>query len=111
VLYKASVIARSYRRRVEALIDAYRAVDGVRGAARTVSRLNRSSRVGDRLVKAGVALVVFPEPIVSDLFGSLLIAAGLFLKKRTSGATLDDLRVEASETIRALKRIRDGLAL
>jgi hypothetical protein len=110
-VHKASEISQSQRRRVEALIDAYRTVDGMRNATRAVSRLNMSNRVGDKMVKAGVALVVFPEPFVSDLFGSLLIGAGLFLKKRSSGATLDDLKMKASETLHELKKIREGLEL
>ncbi|MEM3672675.1 MAG: hypothetical protein QW468_00395 [Candidatus Bathyarchaeia archaeon] len=38
------------------------------------------------LIKLGVAFVVFPEPIISDLVGTLLIAAGTVqqgIKRRT----------------------------
>ncbi|MEM2915303.1 MAG: hypothetical protein QXH91_07895, partial [Candidatus Bathyarchaeia archaeon] len=35
---------------------------------------------GSRLIAAGIALIAFPDPTISDLVGAALVAAGLMKK-------------------------------
>ncbi len=60
------------------------------------------------LIKAGLALVVFPEPIVSDMLGTTLIAAGAIQEgiKRQS-IYLDDLPKALKSTLRELKSAKE----
>ena len=60
------------------------------------------------LIKAGVALLVFPEPIVSDLLGTSLIAAGAIHQgiKRQS-IYLDDLPKALKKTMREVKAAKE----
>jgi hypothetical protein len=59
----------------ESYIDFIDAMKGTAKEARTTKKL-WSSGNNSFLVKLGLALIVFPEPVVSDLLGTLLIAAG-----------------------------------
>ncbi len=48
------------------------------GTVREVKASKRLWNNGDKpwLIRLGLALIVFPEPVLSDVLGSLLIAAG-----------------------------------
>jgi hypothetical protein len=50
----------------------------VRTATNSVGTAKKLWKSGNKsiLIKAGLALVVFPEPIVSDMLGTALLAAG-----------------------------------
>jgi len=62
------------------------------------------------LMKAGLALIVFPEPIVSDLLGSALLAAGAVQEGiRRQSIYLDDLPKALKSTLRDLRATRDLL--
>ncbi len=53
------------------------------------------------LIKLGLALIVFPEPLISDILGSLLIAAGTIQE----GLCRRAMRVEdISETFQRIMR-------
>lgn len=60
------------------------------------------------LMKAGLALIVFPEPVVSDVLGTVLLAAGAVqegIKRRS--IYLDDLPKALKSTIRELKLAKE----
>ena len=57
-----------------------------------------------RLVKAGIALVLFPDPTISDLFGYAMIAAG-YLKNRSKRNTAANVCVEFSDTAKRLQEL------
>ena len=60
------------------------------------------------LMKAGLALIVFPEPIVSDILGSALLAAGAVQEGiRRQSIYLDDLPKALKSTLRDLRATRD----
>jgi len=62
------------------------------------------------LMKAGLALIVFPEPIVSDILGSALLAAGAVQEGiRRQSIYLDDLPKALKSTLRDLRAARDLL--
>lgn len=64
---------------VDELNDSYRdfihAMKGTLQESQATKKLWRSGN-NSFLIKLGLALVVFPEPIVSDVVGTFLIAAG-----------------------------------
>jgi hypothetical protein len=53
-------------------------LQSVKGTIRQVKATKKLSKDGKKpiLIKLGLALIVFPEPAVSDILGSILIAAG-----------------------------------
>jgi len=62
------------------------------------------------LMKAGLALIVFPEPIVSDILGTALLAAGAVQEGiRRQSIYLDDLPKALKSTLRGLRATRDIL--
>jgi hypothetical protein len=56
------------------------------------------------LIKAGIALIAFPDPTVSDLVGCMMIAAGL-LKSRTKKYTAVNTCIEFKETMKTLQKL------
>lgn len=70
------IIGQTYR-------EAFNAMNNVPGAIKPVKRLfnDEKSSLGSKLITAGVALIVFPEPIVSEVMGTTLIAAGALMSK------------------------------
>ncbi|MEM2811749.1 MAG: hypothetical protein QXH62_02360 [Candidatus Bathyarchaeia archaeon] len=65
---------------------------------------SRSSNIGSKLITAGMACIVFPEPLFSDVVGSMLIATGMLLKSRR-GPTIADIFKETRRIMVGLKRI------
>ena len=60
------------------------------------------------LIKAGLALIVFPEPIVSDALGTLLLAAGTVQEGiRRQTIYVDDLPKAFQSVMKDLKAIKD----
>jgi hypothetical protein len=55
------------------------------------------------LIKAGIALIAFPDPTVTDMVGCAMIAAGL-LKRRMKKYTAVNAYVEFKETMKALRK-------
>lgn len=70
------VIGQTYR-------EVFNAMNSVSNVIKPVKRLfsDEKSRFGSKLITAGVALIVFPEPIVSDVMGTTLIAAGTLISR------------------------------
>jgi hypothetical protein len=56
------------------------AMRGVAKDSHFVGRLWRESNKG-RLVKIGLALIAFPDPIVTDIVGTILVSAGVIQAK------------------------------
>lgn len=60
------------------------------------------------LIKMGLALVVFPEPIVSDALGTFLLAAGAVQEGiRRRAVYVDDLPKAFQSAMKELKASRD----
>ena len=86
------------------------------GSARTAvhgaGAVNKLYKSGNKslLIKAGLALIVFPEPVVSDVLGTTLLAAGAVQQgiKRQS-IYLDDLPKAFKSVMRDLKSARELL--
>lgn len=62
------------------------------------------------LIKAGLALIAFPDPTISDVLGSALVAAGLIqLKLRNSTLHVEDVYKIFSKVIKELGAIKQCL--
>jgi len=60
------------------------------------------------LIKAGIALLAFPEPFVSDILGSLLIAVGLLkVKMQRSTLYMEDLGKTFPMVLKNLETFRE----
>jgi len=64
------------------------------------------------LIKLGLALIVFPEPIVSDVLGSLLIAAGTIQEGiRRHTLHIEDIPKTFQSVLKELKASRESISL
>lgn len=62
------------------------------------------------LIKAGLALIAFPEPTISDVVGSAMIAAGLIqIKMRNSTLHIDDVYKTFPNVVKELGSIKGHL--
>lgn len=84
----------------------------VEAAANSAGATKKLWRIGNKsfLIKAGLALIVFPEPVVSDMLGTTLLAAGAVQEgiKRQS-IYLDDLPKAFRSAIKDLKSMKESL--
>ena len=59
------------------------------------------------LIKAGLALIAFPDPTISDVIGSAMVAAGLIqLKMRNSALHVDDVYKTFPKVVKELGAIK-----
>jgi len=84
------------------------AADDVRPLKRLIGNPN-AEPVDSWLVKTGIALIAFPDPTISDLIGSIMVAAGL-VKRRTKQLTMADVRIEFRDVTKSLEEIRHELS-
>jgi hypothetical protein len=92
---------------VDMHMDAARSVKTAANSAGAVNKLQKSGNKSF-LIKAGLALIVFPEPIVSDMLGTTLLAAGAIQQgiKRQS-IYLDDLPKAFKSAMKDLKSTKE----
>jgi len=60
------------------------------------------------LIRAGIALVLFPDPTITDLIGGCMIAAGM-LKNRNRQLTVAEVCKEFQETMKKIGNNGRGL--
>ena len=59
------------------------------------------------LIKAGLALIAFPDPTISDVVGSAMVAAGLIqMKMRNSALHVDDVCKTFPRVVKELGSIK-----
>ncbi len=63
-----------------------------------------------KLIAAGIALIAFPDPTVSDILGTSLIAAGV-IKNRMKEPTVADVYQEIQKTAKNLRKMERELLL
>ena len=65
---------------------------------------------GSWLIKAGLALVAFPDPTISDVVGAAMIAAGLIqLKMKNSTLYVEDVYKTFPRVVKELGSIKQTL--
>ena len=76
------------------------------GTLLAIRRLCRENRKG-ALIEIGLACIAFPEPIVSDILGSLLISIGLVQRRmKKSALYIEDVNKNLPHLFKDLKEIR-----
>jgi len=83
-------------------------VDKVRPLKHLIGEPNVKAK-GSWLIKAGMALIAFPDPTVSDFIGAALVAAGL-IKNKMKQITAVDVYRKFREVIGKLEDITQELA-
>jgi nitrogen regulatory protein PII len=79
------------------------AVRGVAKDSHFVGRLWREGNKGN-LVKIGLALIAFPDPIVTDVIGAILVSAGVIQAKiKRSTLHVEDVYKTFPELIKELQ--------
>jgi hypothetical protein len=56
------------------------------------------------LIRAGITLIAFPDPTVTDLIGSMMVTAGV-IKHKMKGLTVADVYSELQDTMKALQEL------
>jgi hypothetical protein len=82
----------------------------LKGTERDARATKRLWKGGNKpfLIKAGLALIVFPEPLVSDALGTLLLAAGTLQEGiRRQAIYVDDLPKAFQSVMKDLKATKD----
>ncbi len=88
------------------------ATNSISSAANNAGSITKLYKSGNKslLIKAGIALIAFPEPVVSDVLGTTLLAAGAIQEGiRRQSIYLDDLPKALKSAMRDLKSARDLL--
>jgi hypothetical protein len=60
------------------------------------------------LIRAGITLIAFPDPTITDLVGSLMVTAGV-IKHKMRGLTVADVCCEFHDTMKALQELTQNL--
>jgi len=85
----------------------------LKGTARDVEAAKKLWRAGNdsRLIKIGVALIVFPEPTpISETIGSCFVAAGVVQKGiRNRAIFLEDIAKTFKNTLKDMWAVKDSL--
>jgi hypothetical protein len=77
--------------------------------AKTAKNLWRKGK-SSRLIKIGLALIAFPDPTISDIIGSALVAAGMVqegIRRRT--IYVEDVYKTFQNTLKEVWNIRESL--
>ena len=92
---------------IETFNDTKQSINATARSAGSASKLSKSGNK-NYLIKAGMALIVFPEPIVSDALGTTLLAAGLIQEGvRRNSIYLDDMPKSLKSAMNSLKAAKD----
>lgn len=99
----ASSVKEVTKDHVQMNADANQTINKTANSAGSINKLYRSGNK-NYLIKAGMALLVFPEPVVSDILGTSLIAAGAIQEGiRRQSIFLDDLPKAFKSAMRDLQ--------
>jgi len=106
-------LASSIKETAETLLSTNaEATSSVKNATNSAGGITKLYKNGNKslLIKAGIALIAFPEPVVSDLLGTTLLAAGAVQAGiRRQSIYLDDLPKAFKSAMKDLKSARDLL--
>jgi len=86
--------------------------DVMMGVAGDLRSLRVLLRRGDNswVIKLGLALIAFPEPVISDIVGSILVSAGvLHAKMKRSALHIEDVPNTLQGVIKDLQLMRRDL--
>ncbi len=103
----ASSVKEISKNHVEMHAEALHSISATATTAGSVKKLYKKGNK-NFLIKAGMALIVFPEPIISDALGTALIAAGVIQEGiRRQSIYLDDLPKAFKSAMKDLRASKD----
>jgi len=83
------------------------ALSGYTGGLRSTQKLWKQGSKSF-LIKAGIAMIAFPDPTISDVIGSAMVAAGLIqMKMRNSALHVDDVYKTFPRVVKELGKIKE----
>lgn len=93
----------------ESYVDLAAALNGTTGTVEGTKKLWRDEK-RSTLIKVGLALIAFPDPTISDVVGSALVAAGLVQEGiRRQTLHVDDVYRTFQQTMRELRNLKAGV--
>lgn len=102
-----STIKEVTKTHVETCSDVKQSVKATQKSAGSVNKLSKNGNK-NYLIKAGMGLIVFPEPIVSEVLGTSLLAAGAIQEGiRRNSIYLEDLPKSLKNALKDLKSTRE----
>jgi len=105
----SDAIQNSALHRVEAARIAYASMQDFVKELKAAQKLWRTGN-NSTLVKLGLLLIAFPDPTVSDILGSALVAAGLIqMKMRNSALHVEDVYKTYPMVLRKLGTLKEIL--
>jgi hypothetical protein len=103
----ASSVKEVAKTHVQMHTDAKQSIQKTTNSASSINKLYKNGNK-NYLIKAGMALIIFPEPIVSDVLGTTLLAAGAIQEGiRRQSIFLDDLPKAFKSAMRSLQASKD----
>lgn len=106
---EVKALVDSARELSESCADLAQALRGTTKEAKATKKLWRDGR-RPWLIKIGLALIAFPDPTISDVVGSAMVATGLVqegIKRRT--LHVDDVYKTFQNTLRDVRSTNDSL--
>ncbi|MEM2859758.1 MAG: hypothetical protein QXR40_03600 [Candidatus Bathyarchaeia archaeon] len=82
---------------------------GTADTIKPIKNLVGIRRSGSKLITAGITCIALPEPILSDILGLTLVAAGIVISGKREATVIDVFR-ETKRLMRDLQRINSDLA-
>lgn len=106
----ADALRESASNRAETAHILHSSMKGFTGELQSTQKLWRKSG-NPVLIKIGLALIAFPDPTISDVVGSALVAAGLIqLKMKNSALHVEDVYKTFPQVLKELGSIRQATA-
>lgn len=103
---EAKTVATAASELSESYADLLQAISEMTREARATKKLWRTGN-NSMLIKVGLALIAFPDPTISDIVGSLLVAAGTVqsgIRRRT--LYVDDLFKTFHNSLREIRETK-----
>jgi len=100
------------QRRAATYLKVCRNLEEVANTVQSLKRYVSEGEVkksGSKLITLGVALITFPEPIISNALGTALLAAGLY-KRKIRKIGVKDVYEEVSQALEYIKDTQRTLA-
>jgi hypothetical protein len=103
---EAKMMAEALNELSESYVDLAQAIRGTARSAKATKQLWRNGK-RSHLIKVGLALIAFPDPTVSDVVGSALVAAGVVqegIRRRT--LHVDDVYKTFQNTMKEIRSMK-----
>ena len=78
----------------------------IKPALESLNDIGDKPKIGKKLIKAGTAIILFPDPF-SDLPGSIVLASGLALSKYGDPVGIKDIKTNLKNTLRFIDSLRE----